>query len=163
IRVTRTFAGEFTVEWDKTQTGISYQLEGNATDKTFTSSNSFGIYIQQSTATFHQKHFFDNFIIKEITARELVKLNIAENIVELMFDQNINNQKALDINNYNLQPGNISPINVTSSLNTIRLQFNNLISGTYIISAEQVEGINGSLTQSPISKTFNYIKPYQAK
>ncbi|RRN77777.1 lamin tail domain-containing protein, partial [Pseudoxanthomonas sp. SGD-10] len=55
------------------------------------------------------------------------------------------------------------PVNVTSSLNTIRLQFNNLISGTYIISAEQVEGINGSLTQSPISKTFNYIKPYQAK
>ncbi len=163
IKVTRTPNGEFILECDKTQTGKNYQLEGSATDNTFTTSNWFGVLVQQSTASFHQKHFFDNFIIKNISAPELVQLITEENIISLNFDQPLNTNKTKDINNYTLQPGNIKPAGVNANLNNISLEFENLASGNYSLSIYALEGLYGNAISLPISQNFRYIKPYQAK
>ena len=57
IRVTRDNQGLFTLERALSSTTNSYFLEGSIADLDFTTSSFFGIFIQQSTASFFQKHF----------------------------------------------------------------------------------------------------------
>ena len=64
IKVTRSSTNVWTLYRDITGTGSTYVSEGTATDATFTTSAFFGILVRQSTATFFQRHFFDDFDVK---------------------------------------------------------------------------------------------------
>lgn len=64
IRVIRNAANQFTLLRDAGATG-SFTSEGQATDASYLSSAYFGIWVRQSTASFFQRHFFDDFSITD--------------------------------------------------------------------------------------------------
>src|SRR5690606_32303945 len=66
VKVSRNEEGLFTLERQIVNTDPAFYIEGNVIDLSYTSSTHFGIYIRQSTATFHKKHFFDDLLIKAI-------------------------------------------------------------------------------------------------
>jgi Lamin Tail Domain len=66
IKVVRDASNQFTLNRDMTGTGSSYVSEGVITDATFTTSAFFGFFIQQSTASFFKKHFFDDVYVGPI-------------------------------------------------------------------------------------------------
>lgn len=161
IRVTRTFDGEFTLEWDKSRTGSDYQTEGKVIDNTFLTSNYFGIYIKQSATSFHRKHFFDNFTIKDITPPKLISSTIENNQITLTFDKIIDTEKANNPHNYLLNPHNIHPVSVTPNNNLIILNFtHDFESGDYALTIQNIEDLN---IKDPVVHNFNYTKPYFAK
>lgn len=59
IRVTRSASGEWRLFTNNIQ-------EGSATDNTFTIGSYFGIAIRQSTASFFNRHYFDNIVIRPL-------------------------------------------------------------------------------------------------
>jgi len=163
IKITRTSAGVFTLEYDKTQTGgASFETEGTVTDNTFTTSSYFGIYIQQSTASFVQRHFFDNFVIKEdITPPTLTNFTIDSNKIVLTFDETVNPSEAVNLSHYVVNPGSIQPASVTVSGVTVTLNYaNSFTNGDYNISISGIKDLIGNTT-STITRTFNYTRPIQ--
>ena len=64
IRVIRNAANQFQLLRDLSGTGSSYFTEGAVTDATYTTSAFFGISIKQSTASFFQRHFFDDIQVQ---------------------------------------------------------------------------------------------------
>lgn len=60
IRVIRNAANQWSLLRDLSGTGTSYTSEGVVTDATYLTSAFFGIWTRQSTATFFQRHFFDD-------------------------------------------------------------------------------------------------------
>jgi hypothetical protein len=66
IKVTCDAKRNFTLWYDSTGLGNNFMQEGNVWDTTFNQSNYFGISIKQSTASFHNRHFFDDFYIGKI-------------------------------------------------------------------------------------------------
>lgn len=65
IKVVRDADNLWTLQRDGTG-GTAYFTEGTATDNTFSTSQFFGIRVQQSTASFFNKHFFDDIYAGEI-------------------------------------------------------------------------------------------------
>ena len=60
IKVTRDAANQWSLSRDLSGSGSSFINEGTAVDATYTTSAYFGFLIKQSTASFFQKHFFDD-------------------------------------------------------------------------------------------------------
>lgn len=67
IRVIRNAANQWSLLRDLSGTGSSYTSEGVITDATYLTSAFFGIWIRQSTASFFQRHFFDDIQVQDYT------------------------------------------------------------------------------------------------
>ncbi|RYY53523.1 MAG: hypothetical protein EOO05_21020, partial [Chitinophagaceae bacterium] len=67
IRVIRNAANQWNLSRDLSGTGTNYTSEGVVTDASFTTSAFFGIQVRQSTASFFQRHFFDDIEVKDYT------------------------------------------------------------------------------------------------
>lgn len=109
LKVKCTASGEWTLE-QKTFAAAAYSLEGMTTDLSTTTSGFFGIAIAQSTASFFQKHFFDDIyigpIVYDLTPPSLVSANaIAFNAVDALFSESLDSTSALSIANYSLPSG----------------------------------------------------------
>ena len=68
IKLIRTAANQWILATDVTGTGSQYVTETPVVDATYTTSAFFGVFIKQSTASFFQKHFFDDFNISNYVA-----------------------------------------------------------------------------------------------
>ena len=64
IKVFRNAANQWNLSRDLSGTGSNYFNEGAVTDATYLTSAFFGVRITQSTASFFQRHFFDDFEAK---------------------------------------------------------------------------------------------------
>jgi hypothetical protein len=64
IKVTRDGTNQWSLSRDLSGNGSSYINEGTVTDATYNTAAYFGFLIKQSTASFFQKHFFDDIEIK---------------------------------------------------------------------------------------------------
>ncbi len=64
VKVIRDATNQFSLSRDLTGTGTSFFSEGSATDATYLNSSFFGIVVKQSTASFFQRHFFDDIEVK---------------------------------------------------------------------------------------------------
>ncbi len=64
IKITRDGNSQWILSRDISGTGNSFTSEGSVTDGTYTTSSFFGFLVKQSTASFFQKHFFDDIEIK---------------------------------------------------------------------------------------------------
>lgn len=109
ISVTRDASNRWTLSRDVGNTGV-YITEGTATDATFISSAFFGIRITQSTASFHTKHYFDDFYIGNLVTDTdppvLAKVNpISENELELVFSEKLDRPSAEEPGNYSVDNG----------------------------------------------------------
>src|SRR5699024_8228128 len=120
--------GTFVLERDSTGTGNSFYTEGVALDNSFTTTVAFGFYIRQSTASFTQKHYFDNVVIKDMPADNdppvLIKASTVEGkTIVLNFDEIIEPNDASVTSHYSVSPGNIQPssVSVSGSLVTLSL------------------------------------------
>ncbi|HEX7366557.1 MAG TPA: lamin tail domain-containing protein, partial [Pelobium sp.] len=167
FRVTRESNGRFTLERDNTGTGDSFYNEGTAIDNTFTTTSAFGFYIQQSTASFVQKHFFDNVVVQDIVLDTTPPVLSAVTTTDgktllLTFDETIDAVDAANVSRYNLMPGNIQPTSavVNGSLVTLNLT-SQLLDNTYTLTVNNIKDLKGNIAASQ-AKSFTYKKPYTA-
>ena len=94
----------------KTASASTYTLEGTVTDLSVTSSAYFGIAVSQSTASFFQKHFFDNFyvgpIINDVSPPVLLSATpISATVIDVLFDETLDTLSAQIPLNYQLSSG----------------------------------------------------------
>ncbi|MBI3219755.1 MAG: lamin tail domain-containing protein [Bacteroidetes bacterium] len=93
IKVTRDAANLWKLERDASGVGNAFVTEGTPVqDNTFGSSSFFGIRVAQSTASFFNKHFFDDFVIGSLqvdtTPPKLLTVNaISSTQLEAIFDE----------------------------------------------------------------------------
>jgi hypothetical protein len=168
IKVSRTANAIFNLERDSTGIGNAYRSEGTVTDNTFTSTNWFGFLVQQSTATFFQKHFFDNIIVQDLVVDVnppvLNTIIPDSNKITLNFNEAIATAEASNRLNYLINPGNIIPATVNVSGSTVVLNLtNSLNTNSYNININNIKDLSGNTINSPISRNFNYRRPYRAR
>lgn len=65
IKAISTSTGKWILLRDMTGAGISYRSEGETDDNSIGTSSWFGLSIRQSTSSFFQKHYFDDFVVKD--------------------------------------------------------------------------------------------------
>lgn len=167
FKISRANDGTFTLQRDSTGTGNSFFTEGTVIDNAFTTTSAFGFYIQQSTASFTLKHFFDNVVLKDIvvdvTPPVFVNASSADGeSVILSFDEAVDVSDASLIDHYNITPGNIQPINATVNGYTVTLNLaSQLNTENYTVNVSSIKDLQGN-TATNQSKTFFYKKPYTA-
>jgi hypothetical protein len=110
LKITRNAANQWMLNRDLTGSGSSYTSEGTVTDATFTTSAFFGIFVRQSTASFFQRHFFDDIVVSnyvpDTTPPTLVSNNATNaNTLELLFSEPLDAATAQNVNNYSANNG----------------------------------------------------------
>ena len=105
IKVVRNAANQFTLNRDLTGTGNSYFTEGVVTDVTYTTSAFFGILIKQSTASFFQRHFFDDITVQvfvpDVTAPTLISATaLTSSTLDVLFNEAVDIATSQAMANY---------------------------------------------------------------
>lgn len=105
IKVVRNAANQFTLNRDLTGTGNSYFTEGVVTDVTYTTSAFFGILIKQSTASFFQRHFFDDIMVQvfvpDVTAPALISATaLTSTTLDVLFNEAVDLATSQAMANY---------------------------------------------------------------
>lgn len=95
IKVIHTASGQWILLRDMSGVGNAYRSEGVIIDNAISTSNFFSISVQQSTASFFQKHFFDDFVVKpfvEVTTQPAIVSVSAptSTTVKITFDRPVN-------------------------------------------------------------------------
>nr|MDQ3046476.1 lamin tail domain-containing protein [Bacteroidota bacterium] len=171
IKVTRDASNLWTLQRDMTGTGSSYFTEGSVTDAAITTSSFFGIFVQQSTATFHLKHFYDDFyagpIIVDLTPPTLVSATvISATQLDLVFSENVDLVSSQTVTNYSADNslGNpVSAVRDAVSLNLVHLTFGTAFTNA-LLNTLTVSNVQ-DLSSNPIVTTtsgFTYFAPVTA-
>ncbi|MEI7669452.1 MAG: lamin tail domain-containing protein, partial [Pseudomonadota bacterium] len=168
IKVTRSSAGLFSLYVDQTATGTAYLLSGTVSDNTLLTGNYFGILIKQSTASFFQKHFFDDILIGGIvvdnTPPQIVSVTAtAINTLDIKFNETVALTSSQINNNYNVnnsinQPSSAIRDAIDNSL--VHLAFLNSFQNgiTYTITVSNVQDLsNNSITTA--QQNFSFYQP----
>ena len=157
IKVVRSSSGEWTLARDLLGNGNNYITEGVSNDSSITTSAYFGLVVNQSTASFHKKHFFDDFYvgpeIVDLTPPNLLTINVlSATQIDLLFDEALDSNSVQNTANYTIQP----PISVShaqrTQVNTIRLTVAQAFTNgnSYSCSVSNVQDLNqnSALTQT---------------
>jgi len=130
IKVTRDANNLWTLQRDATGMGNNYVTEGTITDNSFTTSSIFGIRITQSTASFFNKHFFDDFyvgnIIVDTTPPVLNSTTVVSATeINLVFNENLDPVSTLLVSNYSANNGlgNPATAELQADQKTVKLTF----------------------------------------
>ena len=107
IKVVRSATNLWTLQRDITGIGTSYFTEGTITDNTYGTSAFFGILIKQSTASFFQRHFFDDVQIQtfvpDVTPPTIVSATaLSATQVDVLFNESVDLITSQIAANYNL-------------------------------------------------------------
>lgn len=167
VRVIRNAANQWSLLRDFGATG-AYVPEGTATDATYTTSAFFGVWVRQSTASFFQRHFFDDFEVKpynpDTTPPQVVSATATTaTSVDVLFSEAVNVTDALSTANYVVSNGAGSPASaafVPGNPLAVRLQyatpFPNGVNLT--VTATNIRDIAGNLMGNG-SATFAFYTP----
>ena len=170
VKVTRSASNIFTLSREFTTSTLigNYTTEGTITDATFTTSSNFGISVTQSTASFFQKHYFDDFyvgpIITDVTAPSIVSSTVISNTqVDVLFDENVDQTSSQTLTNYNGNNGLGNPIMATRDASNFGLvhltfptSFANGLSNTVTVTNVQDLNANAIISTTTI---FTYVLP----
>ena len=168
IRVTRNLSNLWTLERDITGTGSTYVTEGTATDATFTTSNSFGFLVKQSTASFFGKHVFDDIniaaIVADVTAPTIVSNTVISNTqLDVLFNEPLEIVSAQNTSNYLANNSIGNPNSATrdaSNFSLVHLSFTtpftNAALNTLTVSNVQDIALN---TITSTTTNFTYLAP----
>ena len=115
IKVIRDGINQWTLLRDLTGTGNNFSSEGSVADATYTTSAFFGIYIKQSTASFFQKHFFDDFVVQtyvpDVTPPAIQSLTaLSPNTLDVLFDEPVELASGQTLSNYSANNGIGMPV-----------------------------------------------------
>ncbi|MEO9209805.1 MAG: lamin tail domain-containing protein, partial [Ginsengibacter sp.] len=110
ILVTRDGSNLWTLMRDMSGTGTTYTSEGSVTDATYTTTSFFGFFVKQSTASFFQKHYFDDIEIKtfvpDVTPPQIQStVTTSSNKVDVLFNEPIDPVSSQSIANYSANNG----------------------------------------------------------
>ena len=167
VLVTRDDKGNWEVLSDNTG-GLNYVSEGKSTDATYKTSTYFGVRCKYSK-TRSGLFIFDDFKISPLvideTAPLLVKFSVVDtNKIELVFNEELNESEAANINNYKIMPGNIVPVTAVLTREKILLTYiMGFNTGNYVLTARNLKDLNNNTILQPITQTFFYKKPFVAK
>ncbi len=133
IKVVRNAANQWTLSRDLTGTGNSYFTEGVITDVTYTTSAFFGILIKQSTASFFQRHYFDDIIVQvfvpDVTAPALISATaLTSTTLDVLFNEAVDLTTSQTAANYVVNNSVGSPLTVirdATNLELVHLTFAN--------------------------------------
>ncbi|HQW83436.1 MAG TPA: lamin tail domain-containing protein [Ferruginibacter sp.] len=105
IKVFRNAANQWNLSRDLSGTGNSYFNEGVVTDATYLTSSYFGILIKQSTASFFQRHFFDDIeitaYVPDIVPPVIVSATaISTTAVDVLFNEPVELASSQVLSNY---------------------------------------------------------------
>jgi hypothetical protein len=111
IKVTCSATGDWTLARDVNGTGVSYVTEGTVNDISVVSGSFFGLAISQSTATFIQKHFFDDLYIGPIIYDldpPILLSAVATSVTtaDIQFNEPLDQVSTENIGNYDIIPFN---------------------------------------------------------
>jgi hypothetical protein len=171
IKVARSADYEWTLERDIAGTGTSYITEGTVTDNAYTASSFFGILVQQSTSSFFNKHFFDDFIIApiDVTPPTVTTVKVlSANSLEVTFSEPVSASSAQDAMNYlvnhNIGQPTSAMLATSLSANSTKVVLNfpaEFVSSLlYSLTITNVEDLNRNLVTEPEVHTFTYIAPF---
>jgi hypothetical protein len=115
IRVVRNAANQWSLSRDLTGTGSSYTSEGLVTDATYLTSAFFGVWIRQSTASFFQRHFFDDIAVTDyvpdVTPPALQTLTATGiNTLDVLFNEPVEAASSQVAANYVVNNGIGAPL-----------------------------------------------------
>ncbi|MBL7872927.1 MAG: lamin tail domain-containing protein [Cyclobacteriaceae bacterium] len=166
IKVIRDVNNFWTLERDATG-GTNYFMEGGVTDNTFTTSNFFGIRIVQSTASFFNRHFFDDIYAGEIILDTepplLQQLHVLSNTqLSLLFNEMLSPSTAQDVSHYTATNGLGNPLtaNLQPDEKTVILTFAQTFSNgiTNQLTISGVADLVGNSVTS-IAQSFFFFQP----
>jgi hypothetical protein len=170
IRVVRNTANVWTLTRDITGTGSSYFTEGTITDNTFSTSAFFGILIKQSTASFFQRHFFDDIQIQtyvpDVTPPSIVSATaLSATAVDVLFNESVDVTSSQIAANYAASNGLGFPTSaVRDATNTalVHLTFaSNIPPRTNItLTINGVADLSNNILNGG-TKVFSYFVPFQ--
>lgn len=155
----------WTLERDATG-GSNYFLEGSATDNSFNSSNFFGIRVQQSTASFFNRHFFDTIyvgeIIQDTEAPLLQQIQVTSiDQLTLTFNEKLTVVSAQNVLHYTVSNGFGNPVNaqLQADEKTVLLTYSkNFVNG--VTNQLTITGVSDLLGNSTsILQSFLFFQP----
>jgi hypothetical protein len=165
IKVIRDATNQWTLFRDLSGTGTSYSSEGTVTDATFTTSSFFAIWVHQSTASFFQRHFFDDFDVKayvpDITPPTIQSVTAtAANSVDVLFNEPVSVATSQAVGNYSVNNGIGNPVSAVRDVSNnalVHLIFtNNFPNGvTCTITVNGVQDLSGNAITNGTG-TFSY-------
>lgn len=170
IKVIRDAENRWILFRDLTGTANSFISEGSVVDATYTTSAYFGFLIKQSTASFFQRHFFDDIEVKnyvpDITPPEILSANTASSsTVDVLFNEPLDDISSQEASNYSASNGLGMPVSAildaaNSSLVhlTFDKAFTNGMAYTLIINA--VKDAAGNAVNN-VTATFSFYTPQQ--
>lgn len=172
IKVTRDAANQWVLYRDISGLGTAYVSEGSVTDATFNSSAFFGILVKQSTASFFQRHFFDDIEVKayspDLTPPVLQSASaLSVNTVDVLFNEPLESSSAQLVSNYTASSGLGSPATaMLDATNTalVHLSFAGSLTSAlnYQLTVNGVKDLSGNTIVNG-STSFVYFAPYVAK
>lgn len=166
VKIIRDSIGVWTLSRDISGSGLSYIIEGAVSDTSYLSGSYFGLNIKQSTASFFQKHFFDDFYIGPIvvdttppTVLSATLINTYQ--VDVLFNEPVDLISSQTYSNYVVSPaiGYInSAIRDVNNQQLVHLYMTQLSSGTiYTLQINQVQDLSGNIMNTSTT-TFSYYK-----
>lgn len=110
VKVFRNAANQWSLSRDLSGTGNNYFNEGVVTDATYLTSAFFGILVKQSTASFFQRHFFDDIEVKtyvpDITPPAIVSATpISAAAIDVLFNEPVELTSSQATINYTVNNG----------------------------------------------------------
>ncbi len=170
IRVVRNAANLWTLSRDITGTGSSYFTEGTIADNTFSTSAFFGILIKQSTASFFQRHFFDDIQVQtyvpDVTPPNIVSATALSPIaVDLLFNEAVDLTTSQIAANYSASNGvgiPTSAVRDATNSSLVHLIFaTNIPPRTNItLTVNGVADVSANVLNGG-TKVFSYFVPFQ--
>ena len=163
IKVTRNAIGSWSLLLDKDATG-TFSSAGTITDTDIVSSNYFGLFIQQSSATSPaNNHYFDDFVVtgNTIPDTEAPKIDSVVtstfNRLYVLFDEEVDQTSAEEISNYSITGANISNAHKVHT-DSVLLEVLGLTNGQhYTLTISNVQDKAGNVIETSSTKAFRYL------
>ncbi|MCC6251109.1 MAG: lamin tail domain-containing protein [Bacteroidia bacterium] len=166
IKVVRTASNDWTLYRDMGGSGNNYFLEGTVNDASVLTSDYFGFSITQSTATFFQKHFFDDIVVGAIVADVIPPTivsctAISPSSVDVLFSEAVSLSTSENVGNYGINNGiNISTA-IRDAINPalVHLTFSNTLTANipYVLTVNNVTDLANNIIASNSTINFSYI------
>ena len=172
VKVVRTATNDWSLERDMSGTGNNYTLEGTVNDAAVLTSGFFGFSIVQSTASFFQKHFFDNIsvgsIVLDTTPPQLISATaLNNNNVDVLFSEAVSIANCENIINYNINNGIIIASATRDNSNPALVHLvlsNSFVNNTnYILVTNNIQDLAGNAIAAASNVSFSYTVPSSAQ
>lgn len=167
IKVLRDAGNQWILSRDLSGMGTNYTAEGTVVDATYTSTSFFGFLVKQSTASFFQKHFFDDIEIKpytpDITPPAIVSVTpVSPMAVDVLFSEPIETSSGQALSNYSVDNNVGMPSSASANASLVHLTFNTGFTNAvaYTLSVNGVKDLSGNSISNG-SANFSFYTPQQ--